>query len=251
MAPGSSPRHCLAQLAPGLAAFLRADSTRQLQLLLSPEVGPDEQAAIERGVRTPEQVIDDVVTKVFGEAEVSTSALVNHTLDCLAYLIATDRLVVRFVLMKRGMYHKKKWLFRQGPDWAAVHGSGNATARGLLVNGEQMTIDRPWMDGESSTVRVRRMVKQWERQWSNEHPHSLTLTAAQALPYLGRRFSEETVPTVDDFWRAWSATTQPVLSRHCPRGSPPHAPRDNSESLPVSNGVRADMHTKAPQSTAS
>ena len=26
----------------------------------------------------------------------------------------------------------------------AVHGSGNLTARGLLVNGEQMTIDRPW-----------------------------------------------------------------------------------------------------------
>ena len=42
--------------------------------------------------------------------------------------------------MQRGMYHKKMWLFHDGNAWAAVHGSGHATTRGLLVNGEQMTV---------------------------------------------------------------------------------------------------------------
>lgn len=210
--------HCLAQIAPGLATFLHASADRQLKLLLSPEIGPEEQLAIERGVRTPEDVIDEVVNRVFGGAELSTSALVNHTLECLSYLVATDRVVMRFVLMKRGMYHKKKWLFRGGYDWAAVHGSGNATARGLLVNGEQMTIDRPWMDGQSSSTRVERMVKQWERQWSNLHPHSLTIDAQQALPFLGRHSSEEAVPTVDDFWKAWVADAEAGLEPTLPPG---------------------------------
>jgi superfamily II DNA or RNA helicase len=210
--------HCLAQLAPGLAAFLRSDPDRQMRLLLSPEIGPGEQAAIEKGVRSPEEVVEEVVARLFADAEVSTSALVNHTLDCLSYLVATDRIVLRFVLMRRGMYHKKKWLFRDGDDWGAVHGSGNATARGLLVNGEQMTIDRPWMDGESSSRRVGRMVRQWERQWANEHPHSITLTSSQALPFLGRHSSEEEVPTVDDFWHAWEQDAESGLEPPLPPG---------------------------------
>ena len=197
--------HCLAQIAPGLAAFIHSDEARALHLLISPEIGLPERRAIEQGVKTPQQVIDTVVANILHEAELSESALVHHTLDCLAYLVATDRLVVRFVLMRQGMYHKKKWLFRDRSIWAAVHGSGNATARGLLVNGEQMTVDRPWMDGDSAQLRVERMVGQWERQWSNKHPHSLTLSASQGLRFAGRHASEDQVPTVDDFWAAWRA----------------------------------------------
>ncbi len=65
---------------------------------------------------------------------------------------AIERLQMRVVLMERGMYDSRD-------EWFAVHGSGNATERGLLVNGEQMSVDRgtrAWMDGEKPEKRVRK-----------------------------------------------------------------------------------------------
>ena len=97
--------------------------------------------------KSPEDVVDEAMRTLLTDARLSSSAVVHHTLDCLSYLVAAERLEVRFVLMRQGMYHKKLWLFSDGTHWAAVHGSGNATARGLLVNGEQMTVDKPWSDG--------------------------------------------------------------------------------------------------------
>lgn len=193
---------CLAQIAPGLAAFV-SRSSQSLRLLVSPEINDTDRQAIEKGLKSSDQVIAEALARLFKDAVLSESAIVNHTLDCLSYLVASRRLELRFVLMQRGMYHKKMWLFRSGRDWLAVHGSGNATARGLLVNGEQMTIDRTWKDGDWSATRVRRFVAQWDRQWTNDHAHSITLDALQGLAFAKRYRDDDAVPTVRDFWLAW------------------------------------------------
>ena len=195
---------CLAQIAPGLAEFL-ANPDRHLSLLISPEIDEEDRDALERGTRSPEQVIREAEQRMFTDASLSASALVQHTLDCLAYLIAAGRLTVRFALMARGQYHKKKWLLRGGSDWLAVHGSGNATARGLLVNGEQMTVDRPWADGSAAATRVAKLVRGWERDWNNENPHVLAIDVTDGLRVIRKRGAKQPVPTIDDFWRAWQA----------------------------------------------
>lgn len=215
VAAGFFSSHCLAQLAPGLSAYV-GNGGRTLRVLLSPEISKADHDAIERGVKSPELVLAEATDRLFHDARLSESALVQHTLDCLAYLVAAGRLELRFVLMQTGMYHKKQWLFRSGDDWAAVHGSGNATARGLLVNGEQMTLDRPWMDGESPAKRVERLVEQWDRQWDNRHAYSLTLTAAQGLKFASPRVSEGLVPTVRDFWEAWDRDNRAGLEPDLP-----------------------------------
>lgn len=201
---------CLAQVAPGLAAYISRDDDTVLRLLISPELSEEDRSAIERAVRTPEEVINEVMARLFEDAALSPTQVERHAVDCLAYLLAAGRLEVRFCLMRRGQYHKKIWLMSDGDGWLAVHGSGNATTRGLFVNGEQMTIDRAWCDGERSAERVRIYLERWQQQWNNEHSHSLTVTAEQALAVLTWRGSapEETtprVPTVADFWAAWRA----------------------------------------------
>lgn len=215
---------CLAQIAAGLAAFIE-NSSGPLQLLISPEISADDRNAIERGIKQPEEVIEESTERLLIDARLSESALVLHTLDCLSYLVASNRLDLRFVLMRQGMYHKKLWLFDGDTGWSAVHGSGNLTTRGLLVNGEQMTVDRPWMDGGSAQIRVALLVGQWERQWNNESPHSLTLAAPQGLRFAGRRANEDVVPTVKDFWDAWrkdfEAGREPPLPPHY-RAGPSH-----------------------------
>lgn len=194
----------LAQIAPGLAAFVNAGQ-QPMQLLVSPQISVEDREAIDVGLREPAKVIEQTVQRILDDATLSTSALVQHTLACLSYLIAADRLELRFVLMRHGMYHKKIWLFDGDSGWCAVHGSSNATIPGLLVNGEQMTVDRPWMDGPSVQARVSDLANRWQRQWDNDNPHSLTVTAPQGLRFAGPRDPAAAPPTVEDFWAAWRA----------------------------------------------
>ena len=236
---------CLAQIAPGLAEFL-ANPDRQLSLLISPEISEEDRDALERGTRSPEQVIREAEQRLFTDASLSASGLVQHTLDCLAYLIAAGRLTVRFALMARGQYHKKKWLLRGGSDWLAVHGSGNATARGLLVNGEQMTVDRPWADGSAAATRVAKLVRGWERDWNNENPHVLAIDVTDGLRVIRKHGAKQAVPTIDDFWRAWQADhmrgLEPAL--------PPGVTTQPSRLLRVPEGVEWETGLYAHQGVA-
>ncbi|MEU3373531.1 DEAD/DEAH box helicase family protein [Streptomyces sp. NPDC006660] len=245
VAAGFFSSQCLAQIAPGLADYLRRDSG-MLQLLISPAVDSADLDAMERGIRSPEQVIKAALDRLLDEAALSEHALVHHTLDCLSYLVASGRLKVRFALMKSGMYHKKQWLMRAGTAWVAVHGSGNATARGLLVNGEQMTVDQPWRDGETASKRVAKLLAGWERQWNNESPHVLAVDISDGLRLAGRRRSTAQAPTIGDFWRAWHADHARGLEPPLPQGVSLPQPR----LLSIPDGVEWRSGRYAHQSAA-
>ena len=204
IAAGFFTSHCFAQIAPGLAAYL-TKAAAPLRLLISPSIDQSDRAAMERGTKNAQAVIEDAVEKLLVDAQVSDFALVHHTSECLAYLVASGRLHIRFALMPEGMYHKKQWLMRDGNDWLAVHGSGNATTRGLLINGEQMTLDRPWRDGSAARERVDKLVAGWDRQWNNRSPHVLSIELAEGLKLLRPQRDASKAPTIDDFWQAWHA----------------------------------------------
>ncbi|MCY4424518.1 MAG: DEAD/DEAH box helicase family protein [Acidimicrobiaceae bacterium] len=220
---------CLAQIAGGLAAFIN-DSDAILDLMVSPEISEEDREAIRRGIREPEVVIAEALQRLFVEAHLSDSAVQRHTVDTLAYLVASGRLRLRVVIMERGMYHKKIWLFRAGDEWLAVHGSGNATERGLLVNGEQMSIDRAWQDGPRSEARVQIFLEQWDRQWENLHPTALTVEVSQALEIL-RGYAADSPPTVSDFWEAWQRDHAAGLEPDLPPAMR-HAPTDHQLQVP-------------------
>lgn len=207
---------CLAQIAPGLAAFIN-DTTGTLQLMVSPEISEEDREAIRRGVSDPQKVLEYAITGLFESARLSESAIERHSVDTLAYLVASERLEMRVVLMDRGMYHRKVWMFRSGDQWLVVHGSGNATERGLLVNGEQMSIDRAWIDGQQSAERVRLFREQWSTRWDNRNATSLTVDVERSLEIL-RGYARSTPPTVFDFWEAWRKDNDAGLEPELPHG---------------------------------
>ena len=207
---------CLAQIAPGLAVFVN-DTRNTLRLMVSPAISREDQDAIRRGICEPQTVLNEAIERLFEKARMSESAIERHTVETLAYLVASDRLQMRVVLMEQGMYHKKIWLFRSGEEWLAVHGSGNATERGLLVNGEQMSIDRAWADGQQSEARVNIFLEQWAKRWNNQHPTSLTVEVGQALEML-RHYAGLTPPTTADFWDAWHRDNAAGLEPRLPPG---------------------------------
>ena len=76
---------CLAQVAPGLAAFIN-DTKGVLHVLASPEISEDDREAIRGGLRSPQDVLEETMVKLFEEARLSDSAVERHAVDTLAYL---------------------------------------------------------------------------------------------------------------------------------------------------------------------
>lgn len=208
---------CLGQIAPGLASFVNETSST-LQLMVSPELSEEDRVAIKKGILEPEVVVREAVSALFERALLSESAIERHTAQTLSYLIASGRLDMRIALMELGMYHKKIWLMRSGSHWLAVHGSGNATERGLFANGEQFSIDRAWMDGSQSEHRVNIFRERWDRQWRNQNPLILAVPVGDALNVL-RTQTFPQPPTIRDFWEAWKRDHEAGLETIAPHGA--------------------------------
>ncbi len=200
IAAGYFTSGCLAQVAPGLADYL-ANGNAPLQLLMSPFVSDEDYDAIRRAIRTPSEVLNGAIARILREGRDAESALVRHTVDCLAYLVASNRLQLRVVLMHRGQYHKKQWFFRSGEEWLVVHGSGNATSRGMLVNGEQMSLDATWTHEHTARQRIEKFLAGWDASWSGRSGSSVVLEPRDALDFLST-IAPQAPPTHADFTRA-------------------------------------------------
>jgi superfamily II DNA or RNA helicase len=206
--------HSFAQLAPGLAAFIDSEN-EPLEMLISPKISEEDREAIRRAVIEPSKVAEDAMTRLFEGAYASESAIAAHVLDCLAYLIARDRLHLKFVLMEQGMFHPKVWLFELDHDVMAVHGSSNPTEAGLLYNGEAVSVERPWIDGKAAQERTSAFLEMFEGYWHNKREKSVTVEAEAALRYAGDH-PVDRIPTTDDFWRAWHEDSKKGLAPPLP-----------------------------------
>jgi superfamily II DNA or RNA helicase len=208
----------LAVLAPGLAGFLH-NSIEPLELLISPKISDDDRDAIARAVADPTTVIQETASRLFDQARVSASRIAAHVLDCLAYLLARDRLRLKFVLMEHGLFHPKIWLFDDGDDTLAVHGSSNTTPAGLLYNGESVSVDRPWADGAAAAARVARFSSMFHEYWNNKRSYAIAVDPPAGLSLTSSDASDR-VPTTADFWAAWFADAKAGLAPPLPAGVP-------------------------------
>jgi superfamily II DNA or RNA helicase len=220
IAAGYFSSGCPAQIAPGLAEYLENDRA-PLRLLMSPFVSGEDRNAIHRAVRSPTDVLNCAAAKLLRDGRSSEEALVQHSVDCLAYLVASKRLEMRVVLMPEGQYHKKQWFFRQGQNWLVVHGSGNATQRGMLVNGEHMALDATWTTERTALSRITKYLSGWDAIWSGQSPSAVVLQPQEALESL-REMAPRERPTHDDFLSAWrqdarsgALSVQPSAPKPC------------------------------------
>ena len=198
---------CFTQLAAGLAAFINK-SDGPLTLLVSPRIEPRDRKAIERAVADPEGILKEVVIRLFKDGVVSESALARHTVDCLSYLLAAERLVLRFVLMQKGMFHPKVWIFSDGESTIVAHGSSNPTEPGLLYNWEVVSVEKSWVEKERTEI----FGELFKDVWEGTDPTSLTISLPEGLRFI-RNVANGKCPTTEDFWRAWQ---EDVKKGHVP-----------------------------------
>jgi superfamily II DNA or RNA helicase len=204
-------------LAPGLAAFVNG-TDGAFRLLISPVLDDEDRAALRSATADPDEVLARAARTILDDAGLSSSALEQHTLDCLAYLLAAGRLFIRFVLMPDGgMFHPKVWLFKSDSDVVAAHGSSNATTAGMLFNFEAVSIDRNF-SGSEALDRVVALEGVFERLWRGEEPSTLTIDLPTGLTLASRLGRSDVPPTIDDFWRAWHADAAAGLAPPLPAG---------------------------------
>jgi superfamily II DNA or RNA helicase len=202
-------------VAPGIATFINA-TEGTFRLLISPALDDSDRDAVRTALVHPDEALRRAAEALLEGARLSESALEQHTLDCLSYLLAAGRLEIRFVLMADGgMFHPKVWIFDDGRDLLVAHGSSNVTAAGLLFNFEAVSVERSWA-GEEAMTRAVRFRELFERLWSGHDPDTLTLDLSAGLDLVRRTPSAP--PTIEDFWRAWHEDAARGLAPQLPAG---------------------------------
>lgn len=201
----------LGEIAPGLAVFLE-NPAGEMRLIISPYLSPEDQEALRKGVTTPAEVLVMRLEELYGSARVDESALVRHTLECLAYLIAANRIQIKVVLVENGLFHPKVWIFSDDHDYLVIHGSSNATASGLTWNVEQLTVSRSWLGGEQEEV-VQRFLREFAAIWNEQKTGRVRVyDLPEAIKErIVRDYRPDRMPTAQDFWEAWDEDAQSGL----------------------------------------
>ncbi len=157
------------RLAPGLAVYLNREGTDPMDFTVAPALFPNERAAVERGVRMSADEATRLIVDIFVKDRADASALARHALDCLAWMIAKDRLRLRIAVpTPESNYHPKIWLFDDGSNQVLARGSGNATGRGVGAGVEHIDVDVSWApESQDRVMKGVAMLNAWSEGKSN------------------------------------------------------------------------------------
>ena len=183
----------LASLAPGLATYVTG-SDNSFRLVVSPLLRAEDQAAIEEGSKSAEEIAD----RILEELIVTEDLLQRHTLKCLTWLLREKRIEFKVALMKGALFHPKVWLFEHSGDVVAAHGSGNATYAGIRRNIEQIVISRSWQDPNQRYI-AEKLSYEFERFWEGKDDNCIVIPMPEAVKErLLRTYSSGFAPSEDE-----------------------------------------------------
>jgi superfamily II DNA or RNA helicase len=190
----------LRDLAHGLARYITR-SGEPLKLLVGPVLNDSDREALRLGTAGREDLATEYMRMALTDEITLTSALAQHTLQCLAYLVAEDRLQLRVVLMPNGIFHPKQWIFIDGDDVAVLSGSANFTSSAVSSNVERLTLDCSWKgDKEECDDALDKFEGYWNNRFSD---HAVSVSLSRALQEeLLRSYGSGQMPSAADYERA-------------------------------------------------
>lgn len=222
----------IARLAPGLAVYLQRSDTRAVEMTISPVLFESERQVVEQAVLLSDEEAGCRVSQVFKHGRSDIDALANHALDCLGWMLATDRLRLRIAVpVPSSNFHPKMWGFGDDRDFVVAWGSGNATGRGVAGGVEHMEVAVSWDDGDEDYFEsVRGALDDWLNGCSLGIDRVLDLP--QAVKEQIIETAPDTAPTESDYLLAvavdggptWAVDPSQELRRRFERsmaGPPP------------------------------
>ena len=218
----------VSRLAPGLAEYLQSESVEPIEFTVAPTFFPAELNAAKKGVEMDQEDAVRRITNLFVEEQDSVSALSRYALDCLAWMIAAQRLHMRVAVPESSSnYHPKIWLFDDGENEVIAHGSANATAHGLCSGNEHINVDVSWSaEGFKKIVKTKEVMDEW---WKGTAPGiKKTVELPDALRQDIVKIAPVQCPTPNDYRAAlkrhgdpgWAADSLRALKARFDRGVP-------------------------------
>ena len=195
----------LVSLAPGLATFINC-ADESLRLVISPLLRPEDKAAIAEGIAS----VEDIVSVALEDFVVTENAIAQHTLKCLSWMLRHRRVEIKVALMKDALFHPKVWLFHEGDDVIAAHGSSNMTYAGIQKNVEQMSISKSWEDANQFYI-TDKLCGQFKQFWTNYDESCTVIPIPQAIEEnLLKTYNSDIPPTEDDFHTLYKQATESI-----------------------------------------
>ena len=192
----------IGRLAPGLAEYINRDDAGPIDFTVAPVLWSPERTAVESAFRASPEEATARVGRLFTDGRTDASALANHALDCLAWMIATGRMRLRIAEPTiDSNYHPKIWLFSDGTHQVLARGSGNATGRGIGAGVEHLDVDVTWIDHSRDRVRLGvGMLDDWSRGRSAGIARVMDLPEALERDII--RTAPDSAPDPDGYLRA-------------------------------------------------
>ena len=195
----------LVSLAPGLATFINC-ADESLRLIISPLLRPEDKAAIAEGIAS----VEDIVNATLENFVVTENAIAQHTLKCLSWMLRHGRVEIKVALMKDALFHPKVWLFHEGDDVIAAHGSSNMTYAGIQKNIEQLSISKSWEDANQFYI-TEKFCDQFKQFWVNYDEGCTVIPIPQAIEEnLLKTYNSDIPPTEDDFHTLYKQATESI-----------------------------------------
>lgn len=185
----------LVAAARGLSVFVRGSGA--MRLVASPFLDPEDVEAIEKGYAARLDLVERAILRQL--ARTPSTALEQHRLSCLAWLVAEERLEIMLALPKgrshSALYHEKIGLFiDEADDTVAFTGSPNETIGGLISNFESIDVYCSWDDTHGRTLRKR---ANFERLWANQTPNLEVISFPEAAKQMLLRHRPTLPPEAD------------------------------------------------------
>lgn len=219
----------ISKLAPGLAVFLSREDVPPIQFTISPALFPPEYDALHEAVFDRDQ-LSDRIAQVLREAKApGADALAAHAVDCLAWMVAHNRLVLRVAKVRPDSnYHPKVWIFGDDEDVVAVRGSANATGRAYGGGIEHVDVDCTW-DNSSRVAIATQMVEDW--WFGRDDAIEAVFDLPEALRDTIVRLAPADPPTLEDYDAAMNRSQPKTAGSSSPTAPGPgpglfHIPAD-------------------------
>lgn len=187
-----------AEIAPGLATFLR-NSDAPLRMIVSPFLTAGDFFTLTKN----DEELTRLAQRILIEDIPDEDEFVRHTLECLAWLITQGRLLIKIAVMRDALFHPKVWLFQDGQNRAALHGSTNFTKTGLSGNKEQLTLSRDWK-GDEAIFHIERLSQEFDDLWSGGDRDCYVVPLPDAIERkIVEQYKFEVMPDEGKFTSLW------------------------------------------------
>ena len=197
------------EIAPGLATFLK-NSNAPMRMVVSPFLTEGDFEALAKSDAELRKLAERILIEDVPDQDV----IVHHTLECFAWLITQERLVIKVAVLREALFHPKVWLFEDSENRAALHGSTNLTKSGLSKNREQLTLSRDWK-GNEAVFHIERLRQEFNALWSGGDENCAVFPLSEAVErkivtrYKTNEMPDESIVTA--IWQKAHELPQPFI----------------------------------------